>query len=167
MKTDAPQVEEGRTNIITHFEVVKGDVEEGFAEADVVVENTYRVPFVDHAYLEPESGVAWIDENGVITLRVSTQVIEHFRGVADVLNLPHNRVRVIAPYVGGGFGGKEDITVESFLALLAYKMRKPVKLTYTREESTLCHSKRHPYVLEYRMGAKRDGRLTALKARLV
>jgi CO/xanthine dehydrogenase Mo-binding subunit len=167
MKTDAPQVEEGRTNIITHFEVVKGDVEEGFAEADVVVENTYRVPFVDHAYLEPESGVAWIDENGVITLRVSTQVIEHFRGVADVLNLPHNRVRVIAPYVGGGFGGKEDITVESFLALLAYKTRKPVKLTYTREESTLCHSKRHPYVLEYRMGAKRDGRLTALKARLV
>jgi CO/xanthine dehydrogenase Mo-binding subunit len=110
MKPEAPRVEENRSNIITHFEVVKGDVDEGFRQADVVVENTYRVPFVDHAYMEPESGVAWIDENGVITIRVSTQVIEHFRGIADVLQLPHNRVRVIGTYVGGGFGGKEDIT---------------------------------------------------------
>jgi len=166
MKPGAPQVEEGRSNIITHFEVIQGNVEEGFAQADLILENTYRVPFVDHAYLEPESGVAWIDEDGVITLRVSTQVIEHFRGIAEVLNLPHNRVRVIAPYVGGGFGGKEDITVESFIALLTYRTRRPAKLTYTREESILCHSKRHPYVLEYKTGAKKDGRLTALKARI-
>jgi CO/xanthine dehydrogenase Mo-binding subunit len=166
MKPGAPQVEEGRSNIITHFEVIQGNVEEGFAQADLILENTYRVPFVDHAYLEPESGVAWIDEDGVITLRVSTQVIEHFRGIAEVLNLPHNRVRVIAPYVGGGFGGKEDITVESFIALLTYRTRRPVKLTYTREESILCHSKRHPYVLEYKTGAKKDGRLTVLKARI-
>lgn len=167
MKSDAPLVEDGRSNIITHLEVIKGNIEEGFKEADVIVENTYRVPHVDHAYLEPESGVAWIDENGIVTLRVSTQVIEHFRGVADVLNLPHNRVRVIAPYVGGGFGGKEDITVESFIALLAYRTKRPVKLTYTREESILCHSKRHPYILEYKTGAKKDGRLIVLKARLV
>ena len=167
MKPDGPQVEEGKSNIITHFEVLKGDVEKGFSEADVIVENTYRVPFVDHAYIEPESGVAWIDENGVITIRVSTQVIEHFRGVADVLKLPHNRVRVIGTYVGGGFGGKEDITVESFLALLTYKTGRPVKLTYTREESILCHSKRHPYVMVYKTGAKKNGQLTALEAKLV
>jgi CO/xanthine dehydrogenase Mo-binding subunit len=167
MKPGAPQVQEGRSNTVTHYEVVKGDVERGFSEADVIVENTYRVPFVDHAYMEPESGVAWIDDNGVITIRVSTQVIEHFRGVADVLNLPHNRVRVIGTYVGGGFGGKEDITVESFLALLTYKTGKPVKLTYSREESILSHSKRHPYVMEYKTGAKRDGRLVALQAKLV
>jgi CO/xanthine dehydrogenase Mo-binding subunit len=167
MKPGAPQVEEGRSDVITHYEVIKGDIEKGFLEADVIVENIYRAPFVDHAYLEPESGVAWIDENGVITLRVSTQVIEHFRGIADVLNLPHNRVRVIGTYVGGGFGGKEDITVESLLALLTYKTGKPVKLTYTREESILCHSKRHPYVMIYKTGAKKDGRLTALQARLV
>jgi CO/xanthine dehydrogenase Mo-binding subunit len=167
MKPDAPQVQEESSNIITHYEVVKGDPEKGFSEADVIVENTYRVPFVDHAYLEPESGVAWIDENGVITIRVSTQVIEHFRGVADVLNLPHNRVRIIGTYVGGGFGGKEDITVESFLALLTYKTGRPVKLTYTREESILCHSKRHPYIMVYKTGAKQDGRLTALQAKLV
>jgi len=167
MKPDAPLVHEGRPNIITHYEVVKGDVETGFSEADIIVENTYRVPFVDHAYLEPESGMAWIDEDGVITIRVSTQVIEHFRGIADLLNLPHNRVRVIGTYVGGGFGGKEDITVEAFLALLTYKTGRPVKLTYTREESILSHSKRHPYVMIYKTGAKKDGRLTALQAKLV
>jgi CO/xanthine dehydrogenase Mo-binding subunit len=167
MKPDASRVQEGRSNVITHYEVIKGDIEKGFSEADVIVENTYRVPFVDHAYMEPESGVAWIDENGVITIRVSTQVIEHFRGIADVLNLPHNRVRVIGTYVGGGFGGKEDITVESFLALLTFKTGRPVKLTYTREESILSHSKRHPYVMVYKTGAKKDGRLTALQARLL
>jgi CO/xanthine dehydrogenase Mo-binding subunit len=111
--------------------------------------------------------VAWVDPNGVITIRVSTQVIEHFRGVAEVLGLPHNRVRVIGTYVGGGFGGKEDITVESFLALLAHRTGRPVKLVYTREESILCHSKRHPYVMQYKTGAKKDGRLTALEAKLV
>lgn len=167
MKSGAPQVQEGRSNLVTHYEVVKGDIAAGFSEADVIVEHTYRVPFVDHAYLEPESGVAWIDENGVVTLRVSTQVIEHFRGVADILGLPHNRVRVIGTYVGGGFGGKEDITVEAFLALLTYKTGKPVRLTYTREESILCHSKRHPYVMFYKTGAKKDGRLVALEAKLV
>ncbi|MFB3883964.1 MAG: xanthine dehydrogenase family protein molybdopterin-binding subunit [Thermodesulfobacteriota bacterium] len=167
MKRDAPQVEDGKSNIVTHYEVIKGDVNDGFSDADVVVKNTYRVPFVDHAYIEPESGVAWIDENGVITIRVSTQVIEHFRTVADVLGLPHNRVRVIGTYVGGGFGGKEDITVETFLALLTSKTGKPVKLTYSREESIVCHGKRHPYVMEYKTGAKRDGRLTALEARIV
>ena len=167
MKPNAPQVEEGKSNIVTHYEVVKGEVKEGFSKADIIVENTYRVPFVDHAYIEPESGVAWIDEDGVINIRVSTQVIEHFRGVADVLALPHNRVRVIGTYVGGGFGGKEDITVETFLALLTYKTGRPVKLTYTREESILCHSKRHPYVMEYKTGAQKNGQLTALEARII
>ena len=167
LNPDAPRVQEGRDNLVIRYEVEQGSVEAGFAEADVIVENTYRVPFVDHAYLEPESGVAWVDEHGVITIRVSTQVIEHFRGIAEVLNLPQNRVRVIGTFVGGGFGGKEDITVESFLALLTRKTGRPVKLTYTREESICCHSKRHPYVLEYKTGAKKDGRLTALKARIV
>jgi len=167
MKPDALKVQEGKSNIITHYEVVKGDLEKGFSEADVIVEHRYHVPFVDHAYLEPESGVAWIDENGVITIRVSTQVIEHFRTVADILELPHNRVRVIGTYVGGGFGGKEDITVETFLALLTFKTGRPVKLTYTREESILCHSKRHPYVMEYKTGAKKNGQLTALEARII
>jgi CO/xanthine dehydrogenase Mo-binding subunit len=122
---------------------------------------------VDHAYLEPESGVAWLDDDGVITIRAATQVIEHFRGIADVLGLPHNKVRVIAPMVGGGFGGKEDITVETYLALLVWKTKKPVSLTYTREESIIAHSKRHPYVMKYKTGATKDGKLVAMAAELI
>ena len=167
MKPGAYQVGEGESNIVCRYQVRKGDVEKGFAKSDVVIENTYRVPFVDHAYLEPESGVAWVDENGVVTIRVGTQIIEHFRGVAEVLGLPHNKVRVIGTMMGGGFGGKEDITVETYLALLAWKTKKPVKMTYTREESIVCHGKRHPYVMTYRTGATKDGRLVALEANLI
>ena len=167
MKPGAYQVGETESNIIGSYKVRKGDVQKGFEEADIIVENTFRVPHVEHAYLEPESGVAWIDEDGVITIRVCTQVIEHFRGIADVLGVPHNQVRVIAPMVGGGFGSKEDITVETYLALLAYKTRKPVKMTYTREESILVTSKRHPYIMKYKTGATKDGKLVALEAELI
>ena len=167
MKPGAYRVGEDESNVICSYKVRKGDVAEGFAVADVIVENTYRVPMVDHAYLEPESGVAWLDDDGVITIRAATQVIEHFRGIADVLGLPHNKVRVIAPMVGGGFGGKEDITVETYLALLVWKTGKPVSLTYTREESLIAHSKRHPYVMKYKTGATKDGKLVAMEAELI
>lgn len=167
IKPDSYMVGEDDSNIIAHFKSHKGDVEKGFAEADITIENTYKVPFVDHAYLEPESGTAWIDDQGVLTIRVSTQVIEHFRGIAKVLGIPENRVRVIGTMLGGGFGGKEDITVESFIALLAWKTGRPVKLTYTREESIIAHSKRHRYVMYYKIGAKKDGTLTAIKARIL
>ena len=167
MKPDAYQVGEGDSNIICNYQVRKGDVKEGFSRSHVVVENTYRVPFVEHAFLEPESGIAWIDDSEIITIRVSTQVIEHFRDVADVLGIPHNKVRVIAPMVGGGFGSKEDITVETFLALLTWKTGKPVKMTWTREESIISSSKRHPYVMKYKTGATRDGKLMAMEAQLI
>ena len=167
LKPDAYCVSENDNNLVSKFKIQKGDVAAAFASADVIVENTYHVPFKDHAFLELESGVAWIDENGVVTIRVCTQVIEHYRTIAEVLGIPHNHVRIIGTWVGGGFGGKEDITVESFLALLTWKTRRPVKLTYTREESFLAHSKRHPFVMKYKTGATNDGRLVALEAELI
>ena len=167
LKPDAYRVGEEDTNVVCTYKVKKGDVDAGFAQADVVVEGEYRVPFGDHVYLEPESGTAWIDEDGVLTIRASTQVIEHFRDIADIMGLPHNRVRVIAPMLGGGFGGKEDITVEAYLALLAYATKQPVRLTYTREESIVAHSKRHPYVMRYKTGATKDGKLVAMGAEIV
>jgi len=148
-------------NVVARYRVRKGDVERGMAQADVIVENTFYVPFVEHAYLEPEAGVAWVDEHGVITIRVCTQVVEHFRTVAKALGIPQNRVRVIGTMVGGGFGGKEDVTVEIFLALLARATGRPVKLVYTREESFLATSKRHPFKITHRTGVKRTGRITA------
>jgi CO/xanthine dehydrogenase Mo-binding subunit len=167
MKADAYRVGEESSNLVCTYRIRRGDADAALAAADAVVENTYHVPFGDHVYIEPESGVAWVDEDGVITIRASTQVIEHFRDVADIMKLPHNKVRVIAPMLGGGFGGKEDITVEAFLALLAWRTRRPVSLTYSREESLLAHSKRHPYFMTYRTGATADGRLVALEAELI
>jgi CO/xanthine dehydrogenase Mo-binding subunit len=163
---DAPPLESSG-NVISRWKIRKGDVEAGLREADVVVERTYRTGFIDHAFIEPEAGVGWLDENGVVTLRVATQVIEHFRDVANVLGLPHSRVRIVAPYIGGGFGGKEDVTVEVFLGLLVWKTRRPVRLCYSREESILSPTKRHPFIMKYTHGAKRDGTLTALRVELI
>lgn len=166
MRHDAPQLEP-TGNVISRWKIRKGDTSAGFREADVVVAETYRTGFIDHAFIEPEAGVGWLDENGVVTLRVATQVIEHFRDVANVLGLPHSRVRIIAPYIGGGFGGKEDVTVEVFLGLLVWKTRRPVRLCYSREESILSPTKRHPFVMKYRHGARRDGTLVALQVELI
>jgi CO/xanthine dehydrogenase Mo-binding subunit len=162
----APRVHDSG-NLLRSWHLRSGDIAQGFANADVVVEHTYRTPFVDHVYLETETGVGWIDGEGVLTLRVSTQVLEHFRDVADILRLPHGRVRLEGAYVGGGFGGKEDVTVECLLGLLVWKTRRPVRLVFSREESFVGHGKRHPYVMRYRTGARRDGTLTALEADLV
>ena len=167
MKPGAYKVGESESNVICSYNVRKGDVKEGFATSDVIVENTFRVPHVEHAFIEPESGLAWVDENGVINIRVCTQVIEHFRGIADVLGVPHNQIRVIAPMLGGGFGSKEDITVETYLALLAWKTGKPVKMTYSRDESIIVTSKRHPYQMKYKAGVTKEGRLKALEVELI
>jgi CO/xanthine dehydrogenase Mo-binding subunit len=156
----APLVHEGG-NLLAQWRITRGDLEGAFARAAVVVEGEYETQLVDAAYLEPESGVAWIDSDGVITIRLSTQVIEHFRDVAEVLQLPQNRVRVIGTYLGGGFGGKEDVTVEVYLGLLAWKTGRPVKMVWTRHESLLARAKRHPYRMRYRTGALATGEIIA------
>ena len=167
LKPEAYKVGEETSNLVCYYKVRQGNIKEGFASSDVIVENTYRVPAQDHAYIEPEAGLAWIDDDGVVTIQVCTQVIEHFREIAEVLGLPYNKVRVKGTWIGGGFGGKEDITVETYLALLTWKTKKPVKLVYSREESIICHGKRHPYVMKYKTGATRDGKLMALEAKLL
>ena len=163
---DAPRVHD-TGNLLRSWYLRSGDVNQGFARADVVVEHTYRTPFVDHVYMETETGIGWIDAEGVLVLRVSTQVLEHYRDVAEILRLPHSRVRLEGAYVGGGFGGKEDVTVECLLGLLVWKTRRPVQLVFSREESFIGHGKRHPYVMRYRSGATREGTLTALEAELI
>ncbi len=154
-------------NVVARWKIRKGDLDAGLAEADVIVENTFRVPYQEHAYLEPEAGVAWVDERGTINIRVSTQVIEHFRSIAHAVGVPQNKIRIQGTMVGGGFGGKEDITVEIYLALLAQHTHRPVKLVYTREESIYAHSKRHPYIITHRTGVKKNGRITAAQIEVI
>lgn len=166
LKPGAPVVYEP-DNAVARWKICRGDVEKGLAAADLIVENTFRVPFVEHAYLEPEAGLAWVDEQGVINIRVSTQVVEHFRSIARALGVPQNKIRTRGTMVGGGFGGKEDITVEIFVALLAQRTGRPVQLIYTREESFAAQSKRHPFVITHRTGVMRNGRITASEIDLV
>jgi CO/xanthine dehydrogenase Mo-binding subunit len=156
----APEVHDGG-NLLAEWRIDRGDVDAAFAEAAVTVEDTYRTQFVDHAYLEPEAGVGWIDDDGVLTLRVATQVVEHYRDVARILGMPEAKVRVIAPYVGGGFGGKEDMTVEPYIALAVRHTGKPVRMQWTRNESLLARAKRHRNVMHYRTAAAADGTLLA------
>lgn len=158
---DAPEIHEGG-NLLAHWELEEGSAEAGFGEAAAIVEETYRTQFIDHAYLEPEAGVAWRDTDGVITIRAATQVVEHFRDVARILDLPDNRVRVITPYVGGGFGGKEDMTVEPYLGIVAFLTGRPVKMVWSRQESLLARQNRHAVRMRYRTGADAEGRLVAM-----
>jgi CO/xanthine dehydrogenase Mo-binding subunit len=154
-------------NVVDRRRIHKGNVSAGMEAADLIVENTFRLPFVEHAYIEPEAGVAWVDAQGVINIRVCTQVIEHFRSIARAVGVPQNKIRVQGTMVGGGFGGKEDITVEVFLATLAKHTQRPVRLVYTREESIQAHAKRHPFIIKHRTGVTRDGRITASEITMI
>ncbi len=154
----APRVHE-TGNLLSEWVIDRGDVDAAFASADVVVEGSYQTQPVDHAYLEPEAGVGWLDDEGVLNLRVATQVVEHYRDVARILGIPEARVRVIAPYLGGGFGGKEDMTVEPYLGLAAWRTKRPVRMQWTRQESLLARPKRHRMQLRYRTAATRNGQV--------
>jgi CO/xanthine dehydrogenase Mo-binding subunit len=166
LKPGAPLVQ-GTNNVVAEHKIKKGDSKKGLAEADLVVENTFYTPFQEHAFLEPEVGLAWTDENEVVNIRVSTQVIEHFRAIADAIGVPHNKVRIRGALVGGGFGGKEDVTVEIYLALMAKATGRPVRLEYTREDSFVGHGKRHPFKLTYKTGVTKDGKITGMDVQIV
>ena len=156
------------TNIVKHIPVRKGDIEKGFAEADLVFENTYTTQQVEHAYLEPEAGIGYVDHDGVVTVISPSQNITHHRHMlAGILDLPINRVRCIMSPVGGGFGGKEDMIYQGMLAIAAMKTGRPVRLVYTREESITTTAKRHPSKVTLKMGIKNDGTITAVQFKMI
>ncbi len=166
LEPEAPHVHEGG-NTLVEWTIRRGDADRALAGAAIVIEGTYRSQRVDHAYLEPEAGVAWVDGEGVVTVRVATQVIEHARAIARILSVPEKSVRVMGTYMGGGFGGKEDMTVEPYVALLTWKTRRPVKMVWSRQESLVARPKRHPFTMHYRTGATEDGRIVAQKIRIL
>lgn len=167
LEPDAPLVHP-QGNLLKRFANQKGNVTEGFAAADVIVEDTYYTPFVEHAFLEPEAGVAVPEEDGSITIYYPCQVpFASRKQVAQNLGLPENKVRVVSTPMGGAFGGKADVVLEILLALGAWHTGRPVKITLTREESLRMGTKRHAYYMYYKVGASREGKFLALQARLV
>ncbi len=161
-KPDSPKVF-GDDNIVAKYKLRKGDIDAGFKAADVVVENTFTTQYIEHAFLEPEVGIGWIDDQEVINIRAATQCIEHFRYVAEAIGVPQSKLRVRGALVGGGFGGKSDVTVELYIALLVQATTRPVRLCFSREESFYGHSKRHPFIISHKTGFTKDGKITASK----
>jgi CO/xanthine dehydrogenase Mo-binding subunit len=161
------------SNIFGHYRIRKGDVDMGFGQADVIVEGYYQTPAQEHAYLQPEAGLAYIDEAGRVTVLVAGQwTHEDQEQIAHALNLPLDSIRVIYPAIGGAFGGREDMSVQIILALAAMRLRergihRPVKIIWNREESIIGHHKRHPYYIRTRWGAKRDGKIIAAEVELI
>ncbi|HEV2628720.1 MAG TPA: molybdopterin cofactor-binding domain-containing protein [Pseudolabrys sp.] len=149
-------------NITKHIPIRVGDVDAAFATCDLVVEENYETQPIEHAYLEPEAGLAYVDHDGVVTIVSPDQNITHHRHMlAKIIAQPISKVRFIMSPVGGGFGGKEDMIYQGMLALLAMKTRRPVRLVFTREESILSTAKRHPSRTKLRMGLTADGRIVA------
>ena len=170
MKADAPRVhtEIGDSNICVHYKIRKGDIEAGFAQADVIVEGEYRTPAQEHAYLQPEAGLSYIDEEGRVTIVCGGQWTHSDReSIAHALNLPEERVRVIYPAIGGAFGGREDLSVQIVLALATWKLQRPVKIIWSRRESIIGHAKRHPVILRAKWGATKDGKLVVAQNEII
>lgn len=165
----APLVHENRQgNILRYTKVRRGDVETGFAQADVILEHTYHTPPGEHAFMEPEAAVATVDEDGSVTVYVGSQIpFADRRQIAASLALPEEKVRVVHTLTGGAFGGKEDVCAQIHAALLAQATGRPVKLVLTRAESMRVHPKRHATTITVKTGAKHDGRLTAVQVKIV
>jgi CO/xanthine dehydrogenase Mo-binding subunit len=170
MRADAVLLhpDRGDTNICVHYKIRKGDVEDAFAKADVIVEAEYHTPVQEHAYLQPEAGLAYIDENGLIAVESAGQWTHADRkSIAHALDLPEESVRVIYPAIGGAFGGREDLSVQIPLALAAWKLQQPVKIVWSRRESIIGHGKRHEVFIKAKWGATQDGKLIAAENELI
>jgi aerobic-type carbon monoxide dehydrogenase small subunit (CoxS/CutS family) len=155
-------------NVTTHIPIRVGNVEKGFAESDLVMEEIYSTQPIEHAYLEPEAGLAYVDHDDVVTIVSPDQNVTHHRHMlARIIAKPISKVRFIMSPVGGGFGGKEDMIYQGMLALLAMKTQRPVRLVFTREESIVSTAKRHPSRTVLRMGLTRDGRILAFQMKML
>lgn len=160
-------------NVLLHYKVRDGDIEKGFNNSDVIVEGVYQTPMQEHAYLQPEAGLSYVDENNRITVIVGGQwVHEDQEQIAHSLSIPLEKIRIIYPAIGGAFGGREDMSVQITLALATLKLsekgiHRPVKTVWTREESIIGHHKRHAYKIFSKWGANKEGKILAAEVKIV
>ncbi|MEN3010760.1 MAG: molybdopterin cofactor-binding domain-containing protein [Candidatus Bipolaricaulaceae bacterium] len=161
---DAQGIYDPQRNIAAAVDILIGDLARGFAESDVIVEETCEIPYSQHCALEPHCVLAYFDEDGRLVLRTSTQVPFHVRRIVSrVLGIPLSRIRVVKPRIGGGFGSKQEVILEPVAAALALRTGRPVRMALTREEVLVSTRTRHPYRVRVKLGAKRDGTLHAIE----
>lgn len=166
LKSDAPILGE-KSNILYDIEIKKGNIEEGFKKSKFITVNTYSTQMAEHAFMQPEVAIANYKSDNTIDLYVATQYPHYDREeIARCLNIKENQVNVINMTIGGAFGGREDINPQCHAAIASYITKRPVKVIYSREESTISHSKRHPMKMYYKTGVDNNGKLMVLKARI-
>ena len=162
----APLVHESG-NLLCEKHVSRGNADQAIRDADYVLMYHYETPYTEHAFLEPECAVAYPDEDGLTILSTDQGAYDTAREVSRLLGLPKEKIHVTNMLVGGGFGGKEDMTVQHHAALVAYLTGRPVKVKLSRKESMLVHPKRHPMKVTITMGCNRDGLIQGVKAEVV
>ncbi|HMD99330.1 MAG TPA: molybdopterin cofactor-binding domain-containing protein [Terriglobia bacterium] len=161
---DSTGIHDAQTNLAGYILREIGNVEDGFRESDLVVEREFRTQRQQHCPLEPHITISWLDSDDRLVIRSSTQVPYHTRRqVAMILQISVQRVHVVKPRIGGGFGGKQEMLLEDICGALVLATRRPVKIEYTREEEFYMARSRHPQILNIKMGVKRDGTLMANK----
>ncbi len=152
-----------KKNIASNINEELGDVDEAMDNSDYVFENTYSTPYVQHAHIEPHISLSWLDENDRLVIRTATQVPHHVRRiVAEVLEIPINKIRVIKPRIGGGFGSKQEIIGEELCAAVTLRTGKPARLEYTREEEFTAARSRHPQKITFKIGLNKDHIIQAI-----
>jgi selenium-dependent xanthine dehydrogenase len=166
MAEGAPKIH-SKGNILTKEVLKRGNVDEIIAKSKYVVTKKYSTPFTDHAFMEPESALAVPEGDGIIIYTSQQGIYDVQRECSEVLGLKPEKVRVICKLVGGGFGGKEDMSVQHHAALLTWHTKKPVKVTLSRMESIVVHPKRHAMEMEFTTACDKNGKLTAMKARII
>ena len=154
-------------NLLCEKHVSRGNADQAIRDADYVLMYHYETPYTEHAFLEPECAVAYPDEDGLTILSTDQGAYDTAREVSRLLGLPKEKIHVTNMLVGGGFGGKEDMTVQHHAALVAYLTGRPVKVKLSRKESMLVHPKRHPMKVTITMGCNRDGLIQGVKAEVV
>lgn len=169
LAVDAPLVHRERgTNQLIHVPLRRGDLAQGFALADVVIEETFTTSWQEHAFLQPEAGIAYLDAEDKLIIETAGQWMhEDRRQVAAILQLPEEAVIIRYAAIGGAFGGREDLSIQPLLALAAWKLRHPVAMVWSREESMTAHHKRHPVQMRCRWGATRAGQIVAAEAEAI
>jgi xanthine dehydrogenase molybdenum-binding subunit len=166
IKEESPSIHQDG-NILSQTVTSRGDLEKAMAASDYISHGIYQTQMIEHGYMEPECAIAYPNEDGLEVLSQSQGVYEDRIQIAKLLGLAPEKVRVILVANGGGFGGKEDLSVQGHAALLAYALQVPVKVRLTRDESIMVHPKRHPIWMEYTVGCNKEGRLTFCKGRFV
>lgn len=159
----APAIHE-KGNILSHEHLVRGNAEEVLANSAFVVTEHYSVPINEHAFMEPECAIAQPEGEGILLFSAGQSIYDEQREVARMLGLDKEKIHVQSKLVGGGFGGKEDMSVQHHASLAAWLLKKPVKVLLSREESLMVHPKRHGMEMDFTTGCDEEGNLTAMKA---